>query len=451
MTGRVIQGFFISGPPRGAPAMPQRPVVGPPPPAFVSHAAAVQTRGAPGSFAIDPARIGLGQGGGKPLPDAVRGQMEAALGADFSGVRVHVGPQAGRIGAIAFTMGNDVYFAPGRYQPDTLQGKQLLGHELAHVVQQRAGRVRAPAGGGVAVVQDRALEAEADRLGNRAAHIVQRTVAPEMCASASIQRDVIFLTGDRDSDQSRFGYGKHGTTWTKEPSLLLAVQRKAGHTGLPRRVRPGNPAIQRAEQVPGFAGFMTGGLSNRQKQGGFNTVYSQPEVDAGRGMVAHSSAKLGVRAYDHLVEFAGNEHLKDANNSHAEDKLCVHVQQETILQHAGKTVPEESAYELAEFYVSASPCTSLGKTSTKTTGCTENLIEWHKNGIVILSEDTGNRKRVRLTIKKLTVGKLYKCNSYDGANASYAALQRLVAEGAIESFHIDAMPNLNDFKGKQDG
>ena len=57
-------------------------------------------------------------------------------------MRVHVGPQAERIGAIAFTIGSDIYFAPGRYQPDTVYGRQLLGHELAHVVQQRAGRAR---------------------------------------------------------------------------------------------------------------------------------------------------------------------------------------------------------------------------------------------------------------------------------------------------------------------
>ncbi len=95
--------------------------------------------------------------------------MEAALAANFSGVRVHVGPQAERIGAIAFTLGTDIYFAPGRFQPDTVHGQQLLGHELAHVVQQRQGRVRNPIGSGVAVVQDRALEAEADRLGRHAA------------------------------------------------------------------------------------------------------------------------------------------------------------------------------------------------------------------------------------------------------------------------------------------
>lgn len=44
-----------------------------------------------------------------------------------------------------------------------------MGHELAHVVQQRAGRVRNPLGSGLAVVQDRALEAEAERMGQRAA------------------------------------------------------------------------------------------------------------------------------------------------------------------------------------------------------------------------------------------------------------------------------------------
>jgi hypothetical protein len=45
----------------------------------------------------------------------------------------------------------------------------LLGHELAHVLQQRQGRVRAPQGQGTMVVNDQALEAEADRMGSRAA------------------------------------------------------------------------------------------------------------------------------------------------------------------------------------------------------------------------------------------------------------------------------------------
>jgi hypothetical protein len=107
--------------------------------------------------------------GGQPLPDQVRAKMEAAFSADFSEVRVHVGQEAAAIGAIAYTWGTNIHFAPGQYNPHTIQGQKLLGHELWHVVQQKSGRVNNPFGSGVAVVQDHALEAEADRMGIKAA------------------------------------------------------------------------------------------------------------------------------------------------------------------------------------------------------------------------------------------------------------------------------------------
>jgi hypothetical protein len=106
--------------------------------------------------------------GGLPLPRQVQAKLESALGAQFSDVRVHVGSEAAAIGALAFTWGSDIHFAPGQYNPHTQQGQILLAHELVHVVQQRAGRVSNPFGDGVAVVQDQALEAEADRLGRQA-------------------------------------------------------------------------------------------------------------------------------------------------------------------------------------------------------------------------------------------------------------------------------------------
>lgn len=194
MRERVIQGFFVGGRMHAAPGVvrgaapaaksvpvQRRAITGPPPPAHAAAAQVAQRHGAGNeSFEVDSTRLGLNRGGGSPLPQALLAKMEAAFGADFSGVRVHVGPQAARIGAVAFTTGNDLYFAPGQYQPQSMQGQQLIGHELAHVIQQRQGRVRA-GGSGVSVVQDRALEAEADRLGMRAAaHVmaVQRKVAP---------------------------------------------------------------------------------------------------------------------------------------------------------------------------------------------------------------------------------------------------------------------------------
>jgi len=117
----------------------------------------------PANFVLKP------RGSGQPLPEPIQGKMESFFNTSFADVRVHVGPEASSIGALAFTHGTDLYFSPGQYNPTSPQGQRLLGHELTHVVQQRAGRVRNPLGSGIAVVQDPALEAEAERMGLRAA------------------------------------------------------------------------------------------------------------------------------------------------------------------------------------------------------------------------------------------------------------------------------------------
>lgn len=108
---------------------------------------------------------------GQRLPTATLRKMETAFGANFSDVRVFIGPEAASIGANAFAMGSDLYFAPGQYDPYSLYGQQLLGHELAHVLQQREGRVQASsdACGWAEVVFDKALEEEADHMGFAAA------------------------------------------------------------------------------------------------------------------------------------------------------------------------------------------------------------------------------------------------------------------------------------------
>lgn len=109
-------------------------------------------------------------GGGQALPDAFRLQMERAFGADFRTVRVHEDPEAAAMGALAFTRGTDIHVAPGRYDPEGQAGRELLGHELAHVVQQAQGRVRATGqAAGAPTNADPALEHEADDLGARAA------------------------------------------------------------------------------------------------------------------------------------------------------------------------------------------------------------------------------------------------------------------------------------------
>ena len=90
-------------------------------------------------------RIERARPSGRPLDDGVRTSMENAFGSNFSAVRVHSNADSGdlsdRLQARAFTSGNDVFFGRGEFRTETATGRRLLAHELAHVVQQGAGRV----------------------------------------------------------------------------------------------------------------------------------------------------------------------------------------------------------------------------------------------------------------------------------------------------------------------
>ncbi|HEX8107869.1 MAG TPA: DUF4157 domain-containing protein [Kofleriaceae bacterium] len=123
-------------------------------------------------------------GQGHPLDHAIRRTMESFFQADFSGVRVYEGPAAQAMNALAFTLGEDIHFAPGLYDPASRGGVELLGHELTHVVQQRDGRVVNPYGQGIAMVQNPELEAEADRMGQRIANELWAVPPPHPAALA---------------------------------------------------------------------------------------------------------------------------------------------------------------------------------------------------------------------------------------------------------------------------
>jgi len=80
--------------------------------------------------------------GGSPLDASARNYFEPRFARNFNQVRVHNDASAAdvarKINARAFTMGNNIVFGSGEYQPRTDRGKHLLGHELTHVVQQQA-------------------------------------------------------------------------------------------------------------------------------------------------------------------------------------------------------------------------------------------------------------------------------------------------------------------------
>lgn len=90
------------------------------------------------SSAVPPALDSAGE----PLDHATRAYFEPRFGRNFSDVRVHTGRAAASsaraLGARAYTVGRDIAFESGEYAPRSEAGRRLIGHELAHVVQQRA-------------------------------------------------------------------------------------------------------------------------------------------------------------------------------------------------------------------------------------------------------------------------------------------------------------------------
>lgn len=152
---------------------------------------------------------------GQPLDAATRAFFELRFGHDFASVRVHADDRAAAsaraVGATAYTAGSHMVFTGASFAPQSVEGKQLLAHELAHVVQQgSAARVdRAPAESSLS-----RLPAENRGIGSIAiasTPLLQRACgrsirAPEVCHAtggnitdfAAGSDDVYFFTRDCD-------------------------------------------------------------------------------------------------------------------------------------------------------------------------------------------------------------------------------------------------------------
>ena len=112
---------------------------------FVQRLLAMATRH-PEAAAVNPdveAAIENARGGGQALDSGARASLEPFFHADFSGVRIHADTPADTLSralsARAFTVGRDIFFQDGEYTPGSSAGRELLAHELTHVVQQDGG------------------------------------------------------------------------------------------------------------------------------------------------------------------------------------------------------------------------------------------------------------------------------------------------------------------------
>jgi hypothetical protein len=146
------------------------------------------------SYGIQSAR-----GRGEPLPEGIRAPMERAFGVNFGQTRVHTDEKADalakNLNARAFTTGSDIFFGKHHYNPTSSEGRQVLAHELTHVVQQ--GGASPPAGSRASAPQALTLGAAGDAYEQQADHVarsVSRTLEsghPAGAAGVSPESDGI--------------------------------------------------------------------------------------------------------------------------------------------------------------------------------------------------------------------------------------------------------------------
>ena len=143
----------------------------------------LQRRAQPGagvpSASAEHAVAHASSAGGGIVPDpGVAAKVERATGSDLSGVRVHTGSEAATaaaaVDAKAYTLGQDVFFGAGQYQPGAPAGQELLAHELVHTVQQSGGAARQNKS--IVSSPGDAAEQEADRVA--AAALAQQPAGP---------------------------------------------------------------------------------------------------------------------------------------------------------------------------------------------------------------------------------------------------------------------------------
>jgi hypothetical protein len=138
--------------------------------------------------------IGRARGQGEPLPSAVRGEVEAAMGADLGGVRVHTGARADvlarALSARAFASGRDLFFRAGEFRPESTSGRRVLAHELAHA----AGHPHAPSVPTTLGAADDAHEAAAEQA-ERAVDVGDAPSAAPSGGDGAVRRKLL-MEGD---------------------------------------------------------------------------------------------------------------------------------------------------------------------------------------------------------------------------------------------------------------
>jgi hypothetical protein len=217
--------------------------------------------------------------GGAPLPPALRRDMERRFGCDFGEVRIHDGPGAeaatNGLSAKAITIGSHIAFDAGRFAPDTSDGRRLIAHELAHVVQQSRGGSASPSLDGTGP-----LEGDAARAGRAAVG----GAGPISVAGNS----AVGPAADPDRDED---IAKLASEVQQKAPVLAELASEAKATFL--------PALQGARE-------MGGSLTAEQKPKAAETSSDKPMLE-GSTPASRRQGEGGVEDILTLQRTAGNQ------------------------------------------------------------------------------------------------------------------------------------------------
>jgi hypothetical protein len=198
--------------------------------AFASHSVAPISKLMPGNNAeateFDIALSTVSevlQSSGLPLDPVTGERMTQRFGHDFSRVRVHTDARANEsaqaVNANAYTVGQHIVFAAGRYAPSTLAGQKLLAHELTHVIQQNAASEtwlqrqarRNPLEKKAKAIIARAKDAKVDA-GKRCVQLVKDIIAEYYGGDAAKADSVVFDDAKAGSGLNTKSVGTGATT-----------------------------------------------------------------------------------------------------------------------------------------------------------------------------------------------------------------------------------------------
>ncbi|MCO8145605.1 DUF4157 domain-containing protein [Rhodovulum tesquicola] len=243
--------------------------------------------------------------GGRPLSRAERGFFEPRFGRDLSAVRLHEGARAGAaargIGARAYTLGQNIAFAPGEYTPGSPRGRHLMAHELTHTLQQRtAGSASAAA----------AIETEAERsVGHLAAGMrpeIRHSLAPRSIVRFGQPQHVPDQTfiADPAGDGFLTQADSYHRAWGLNPqainSIAGIVERLAASTGALSRIR----LVTHADRNNLFIRMFEGGT-----QGVLEPHLRGFAQNQGRGLESYLTTQLlNQSSIDTVVDATRAEH-----------------------------------------------------------------------------------------------------------------------------------------------